>query len=131
MKATLTFHKSHLTCVTLPAQPPVDLTTDTLRHLTTALAAHPLQYPIEASAFRRRVWDEMRKIPFGKTVTYQELAARVGHPRAARAVGSACAANQLLLVVPCHRVVARQGLGGFALGLEWKKRLLALENCAT
>jgi O-6-methylguanine DNA methyltransferase len=73
------------------------------------------------------VWEAIRQIPFGQTVTYQELAARIGSPGAARAVGGACAANRLLLAVPCHRVVACRGLGGFALGLAWKRKLLALE----
>ena len=127
MKVELTFDGDRLTAVELPARPPADLTPDALRHLCGTLAARPLQFPAGASAFRRRVWEALRQIPFGQTVTYQELAARIGSPGAARAVGGACAANRLLLVVPCHRVVACRGLGGFALGLEWKKRLLALE----
>ena len=127
MKVELSFDGDRLTAVNLPARPPSDLTSDALLHLAAALAARPLQFPPTASAFRRRVWEAIRQIPFGQTVTYQELAAQIGSPGAARAVGGACAANRLLLAVPCHRVVACRGLGGFALGLEWKRRLLALE----
>ena len=127
MKVQLTFEAERLTAVTLPARPPCDLTRDALLHLEASLAAQPLQYP-PASEFRRRVWEALRQIPFGQTVTYRELAEQLGKPGAARAVGGACAANRLLLLVPCHRVVASRGLGGFAAGLEWKKKLLALES---
>ncbi len=127
MKLELTYAGDRLAAVELPKRPPADLTPDALRHLQTELAALPLQFP-EASEFRQRVWKAIRRIPFGATVTYRELAAQIGHPQAARAVGSACAANRLLLAVPCHRVVASRGLGGFALGLEWKRKLLALET---
>ena len=129
MKVQLTYVGKRLAAVELPKRPPADWTADALRHLQSELAALPLQFP-EASAFRLRVWEAIRRIPFGQTLTYRELAAQIGHPGAARAVGSACAANRLLLAVPCHRVVASRGMGGFALGLEWKRRLLALEATA-
>ena len=116
--------------IELPPRPPADLTSADLRDLERSLAALPLQFP-PASDFRRGVWEAIQRIPFGQTVTYQELAGQIGHPRAARAVGGACAANRLLLAVQCHRVVASHGLGGFALGLEWKRKLLALEAAAT
>jgi O-6-methylguanine DNA methyltransferase len=61
-------------------------------------------------------------------MTYRELASAVGSPRASRAIGNACAQNRLLIVVPCHRVLAESGLGGFRLGLAWKRRLLELES---
>ncbi|HSV66481.1 MAG TPA: methylated-DNA--[protein]-cysteine S-methyltransferase [Mycobacteriales bacterium] len=67
-------------------------------------------------------------VGFGQVVTYQELAERAGHPRAARAVGAAMGANPLPIVVPCHRVLAADGLGGFGGGLETKRRLLELEG---
>ena len=129
MKVQLAYAGDRLTAVDLPKAPPSDLTPDVLRHLDATLGAMPLQYP-EASEFRQRVWSAIRRIPFGETVTYRELAGQIGHPGAARAVGGACAANRLLLAVPCHRVVASRGLGGFALGLEWKRTLLALEATA-
>ena len=81
-----------------------------------------------AGPFIHEVWDHLRKIPWGHALTYGELAAALGNPRGSRAVGQACGKNPLLLIVPCHRVVAEAGLGGFALGLEWKAALLALET---
>ena len=79
--------------------------------------------------FHRKVLRTLRKVPYGKTVTYGQLAARAGRPRSARAVGRAMAANPLPLVIPCHRVVASGGgLGGYGGGLDLKRRLLALEG---
>jgi methylated-DNA-[protein]-cysteine S-methyltransferase len=82
------------------------------------------------SAFQRDVLHQCRQIPYGKTVTYGELAAKAGYPRAARAVGNCLAANRVPLIIPCHRVVASDGrAGGFSApgGTEMKRRLLALE----
>lgn len=79
--------------------------------------------------FQRRVWEELRRIPRGRTVTYGELAARIGMPGAARAVGSAVARNPVSIVVPCHRVVGADGsLIGYAGGVERKRALLAMEG---
>ena len=78
--------------------------------------------------FQRRVLAAARRIPYGKTATYGRLAARAGKPKAARAVGQAMARNPVPILVPCHRVVAANGLGGFGGGLVLKRRLLALEN---
>jgi O-6-methylguanine DNA methyltransferase len=79
--------------------------------------------------FHCAIWTAMQKIPRGSTMAYSELARRVGCPRAARAVGSACGANPLPLFVPCHRVVAADGrLGGFSSGPAWKKLLLSGEG---
>jgi len=130
MKVELSYAGDRVTAIGLPERPPADLTSDTLRYLETELAALPLQFP-PATEFRRCVWEAIRQIPFGQTRTYQQLAKQIGHPGAARAVGGACAANRLLLAVPCHRVVASRGLGGFALGLDWKKKLLTLEAVST
>ncbi len=80
------------------------------------------------SAFRRSVSRALRRVPFGRTVTYGQLARRAGRPGAGRAVGQAMAANPLPLLVPCHRVVAADGLGGFGGGQALKRRLLALEG---
>ncbi len=81
------------------------------------------------TAFQRRVLRQAMKIPYGKTVTYGELAARVGNPAAYRAVGGALGANPVPIVIPCHRVIASDGsLGGFGGGLAYKKKLLALER---
>jgi methylated-DNA-[protein]-cysteine S-methyltransferase len=80
------------------------------------------------SAFERRVWDELLRIPYGKTASYAEIAERIGHPGAARAVGRANARNPIAIVIPCHRVVGSDGsLTGYAGGLQSKRSLLALE----
>ena len=86
-----------------------------------------------ATAFQRAVWEALMTIPPSEVRTYAEVARQIGRPRAARAVGAACARNPIPLLVPCHRVVAAGGkLGGFSAGLAWKQRLLAVEghkNC--
>ena len=80
------------------------------------------------SAFQLRVWEELRAIPYGDTISYGELARRVGDPSAARAVGLANGRNPLPVVVPCHRVIGADGsLTGFGGGLDRKRRLLELE----
>ncbi len=79
--------------------------------------------------FQQRVWAELRRIPFGETISYGELAARVGNPSGSRAVGQANGANPLPVVVPCHRVVSHDGkLGGYGGGLPTKQALLDLER---
>ncbi|QJA05532.1 MGMT family protein [Thermosulfurimonas marina] len=80
------------------------------------------------SPFAERVLFVLREIPRGQVRTYGWLAARVGRPRAARAVGQALRKNPLPLFFPCHRVVGRRDLGGFSAGLSWKIRLLSLEG---
>jgi methylated-DNA-[protein]-cysteine S-methyltransferase len=83
------------------------------------------------SPFQRRVWTALCAIPYGETTSYGALAAGLGHPRAARAVGAANGRNPLGIVVPCHRVVGGGGrLTGYAAGLERKAALLALERGA-
>ena len=80
------------------------------------------------SPFQRVALDAMRAIPYGETATYGEVAALAGHPNAQRAVGSVCAGNRFGLFVPCHRVIAADGLGSYgSLGLDYKRRLLELE----
>jgi len=78
--------------------------------------------------FKKKVMQELCKVPAGATVTYGELAAAAGSPGAARAVGNVMATNPVPLFVPCHRVVATQGLGGFTGGLDVKRALLKLES---
>lgn len=78
--------------------------------------------------FQLRVWEELARIPYGQTITYGELARRIGRPGACRAVAGACGANPLAIIIPCHRVVAANGIGGFAASLEAKSRLIALER---
>ncbi len=80
------------------------------------------------SDFQRQVWAALVRIPWGETRTYGELARRLGREGAARAVGSANGANPLPLLIPCHRVVAAGGLGGYSGGLALKRQLLELEG---
>lgn len=83
----------------------------------------------DGPAFYQRVWRHLLHIPLGTTESYGAVARRIGHPRAARAVGQACGANPLPLVIPCHRVIGAHGrLGGFGCGLAWKRLLLARET---
>ena len=97
------------------------------------LAAHgqevdALPLDLVGTAFQMRVWQELVSIPRGTTLTYAQVAARIGSPRAVRAVGSACGANPAALLVPCHRVVRSDGsLGGYRWGLDVKAALLELE----
>ena len=89
---------------------------------------HSLPLDIQGTAFQRLVWEELRRIPVGSTVSYAEVAARIGRPKATRAVARARAANRLAVVVPCHRVVRSDGgLGGYRWGLAWKEALLDRE----
>jgi AraC family transcriptional regulator of adaptative response/methylated-DNA-[protein]-cysteine methyltransferase len=91
--------------------------------------ADSLPLDVHATAFRRRVWEALRSIPSGETRSYGQVAAAVGAPKAARAVGAACAANPVAVVVPCHRVVASDGsLHGYAYGLARKRQLLDAER---
>jgi AraC family transcriptional regulator, regulatory protein of adaptative response / methylated-DNA-[protein]-cysteine methyltransferase len=88
-----------------------------------------LPLDVHATAFRRRVWEALRRIPVGETRSYGEIAGEVGAPGAARAVGTACAQNPVPIVVPCHRVVASNGgLGGYSGGLARKRQLLGAEG---
>ena len=84
---------------------------------------------IEGTAFQRRVWRTLKKIPYGQVRSYAWVAKEVGHPRAVRAVGQANARNPVAIFVPCHRVINSDGgLGGYGSGLEVKKALLRLEG---
>ena len=79
--------------------------------------------------FQKSVWRQMLKISTGKTKSYGEIAAAIGNPKAVRAVGGACGANPVPVLVPCHRVLAaNKKLGGFGGGLDWKRKLLAKEK---
>ena len=92
---------------------------------------HHFDFPVqlEGTPFQLSVWDALRRIPYGETRTYGQIAAAVGKPNAARAVGRACNRNPLWIVIPCHRVVgSNQALTGYAGGLDMKRMLLALEQ---
>lgn len=86
----------------------------------------PLQ--LHGSEFQQRIWQQLRRIPYGQVSSYGEVALDAGYPRAARAVGNACNRNHLAIVVPCHRVVAANSLGGFGHRMDIKLHLLRLEG---
>lgn len=87
-----------------------------------------LPLDIRATAFQRRVWEELTRIPLGETRSYREIATALGQPRAQRAVGRACATNPLPLIIPCHRAVRQDGeVGGYRWGATRKRKLLSLE----
>lgn len=100
-----------------------------LNHLTAKEPQLDLPLDIRATAFQRQVWEQLRAIPYGQTVSYGAVAKALGKPGAVRAVGRACATNPVALVIPCHRVVREdQSLGGYRWGLDRKKQLLAHES---
>ena len=92
----------------------------------------PKKFPpldMTGTDFQKSVWHALRQISLGKTKGYGEIATAIGKPKAVRAVGGACGANPVPVLVPCHRVLAaNKKLGGFGGGLDWKRRLLAREN---
>ena len=91
-----------------------------------------LPLDVHATAFQRRVWEELRRIPRGATRTYSEVARAIGKPRAIRAVARACATNPVSIVVPCHRVIGKNGsLSGYRWGLDRKRALLDSESTAS
>jgi AraC family transcriptional regulator of adaptative response/methylated-DNA-[protein]-cysteine methyltransferase len=100
-----------------------------VKHLADSNAPLDLPTDVVATAFQRRVWEALRRIPAGKTRTYSEVARAIGQPSAVRAVAHACATNPASIVVPCHRVVRTDGsLGGYRWGLGRKERLLEREK---
>jgi methylated-DNA-[protein]-cysteine S-methyltransferase len=104
-----------------------DALADYFRGLPTDFAA--LSLAPRGTPFQLRVWQELRRIPWGQTISYKELAQRVGSPKASRAVGQANAVNPLPVIIPCHRVIAADGgLGGYSSGLDRKDWLLRHEG---
>lgn len=88
-----------------------------------------LPLDVRGTAFQMRVWSELRKIPYGETRSYSQVAERIGHPKAVRAVARACATNPVAIVTPCHRVVASDGkLAGYRWGIDRKAKILATES---
>ncbi len=92
----------------------------------------PEKFPpldLDGTDFQIRVWHALLKIPTGRTKSYGEVARAIGKPKAVRAVGGACGANPVPLLIPCHRVLAANGkIGGYSGGLDWKRKLLAREG---
>ena len=88
-----------------------------------------LPLDVRASAFQIRVWSELRKIPYGETRSYKQVAENIGSPRAVRAVARACATNPVAIVTPCHRVVGSDGrLSGYRWGIDRKEKILKKEH---
>lgn len=88
----------------------------------------PIKYPF-GTPFWHAVWNALREIPYGETRSYEDIAVAIGNPKAVRAIGQANHNNPILLLVPCHRVINKNGgIGGFGCGVEVKKQLLQLEG---
>lgn len=87
-----------------------------------------LDMEVNGTPYMLKVWEELQKIPYGETITYQELARRVGNIKGARSAGGACGKNNIMIVIPCHRVIGKNGkLTGYAGGINIKAQLLELE----
>lgn len=94
-----------------------------------ARKAFDLPLHIKGTEFQKKVWNALLEIPYGETRSYQEIAIQIGNPKAVRAVGGACNRNPIGIIVPCHRVVGKNGsLTGYAGGLDYKKLLLEKEK---
>ena len=106
-----------------------DIVDNVLDRIEGRAPAGKLPLDIRGTAFQRRVWEELQRIPLGETRTYGEVAAAIGSPRAVRAVGTACGANPVAIVVPCHRVLpASGGVGNYGGGPHRKRELLRREH---
>lgn len=103
-------------------------TKELIEYLETKLETFTIPIDVYGTAFQLAVWNTVREIPYGETHSYSEIAERIQKPNAVRAVGTAVGANPLLITIPCHRVIGKNGkLTGFRGGLEMKKELLKLE----
>jgi AraC family transcriptional regulator of adaptative response/methylated-DNA-[protein]-cysteine methyltransferase len=100
-----------------------------LSEMSESPSAVSLPFDVRATSFQHRVWNALRAIPRGETRSYGQIAKSIGAPKAVRAVGAACGANPLAIVVPCHRAVAADGrLTGYRWGIDRKRKLLAMER---
>jgi AraC family transcriptional regulator of adaptative response/methylated-DNA-[protein]-cysteine methyltransferase len=107
------------------------LVSGVLQAIETPAAAPDLPIDVAGTAFQEAVWRELRKIPAGETRSYADIAAAIGEPGAVRAVGTANGSNPVAVLVPCHRVIRSDGtLGGYAGGLDRKRKLLAAEGAS-
>jgi len=98
-------------------------------YFTDDLRSFNLKYNLQGTSFQKRVWDALRDIPFGETVSYQDIAIAIGNPKAQQAVGTAIGKNPCAITIPCHRVINKNGdIGGYAGGLENKIFLLRHEG---
>jgi AraC family transcriptional regulator of adaptative response/methylated-DNA-[protein]-cysteine methyltransferase len=105
-----------------------DMVAKVISFVESPRAEFALPLDMQGTAFQQRVWMALRDIPAGSTISYRDLAGRIGRPKAVRAVATACAANPVAVIVPCHRVVRSDGnLGGYHWGIERKRALLDRE----
>ncbi len=103
--------------------------TEIMEYLKGERTTFDIAYELEGTAFQKKVWQELTKIPYGETRTYKEIAIAIGNPNASRAVGMANNKNPLMIVVPCHRVTGTNGkLVGYGGGIAMKRELLAMEQ---
>lgn len=99
------------------------------RYFKKELKVFDIPLKIKATPFQERVYNELIKIPYGSTISYQQLAKRAGNIKASRAAGNANGKNPIAIIVPCHRVIAKDGtIGGYSGGLDTKRKLLKLEG---
>jgi methylated-DNA-[protein]-cysteine S-methyltransferase len=112
--------------------PPVlkDTATQLEEYFARERTAFDVPMELDGTAFQKDVWRELSRIPYGQTISYGELARRVGRPKGPRAVGQANGRNPIPIIVPCHRVLAGNGIGGYGGGLPMKRALLAVEGVA-
>lgn len=87
-----------------------------------------ITYFLDGTDFQKLVWEQLLLIPFGETRTYSDIAICIGKPKAYRAVSNACGKNKIAILIPCHRVVGKNNIGGYEYGIDIKKRLLKLEK---
>ncbi len=91
----------------------------------------PFKYKLKGTSFQIKVWKEISKIPYGTTKSYSDIAKAIGFPKSYRAVANACGQNQIILFIPCHRVIGKNNLGGYKYGIDRKKFLLEMEKSDT
>ena len=102
---------------------------ESIIQLTKGATNRNLPLDLGGTAFQQQVWQALQSIPYGQTRTYQEIAHSINKPNATRAIGSACGANSIALIIPCHRVIRSDGgLGGYRWGIERKQKLLEIEK---
>jgi len=111
------------------SQPFVDVTRQLDGYFAGELQVFDVQLELAGTSFQQTVWSALKMIPYGETCTYGELAARIGRPRASRAVGAANGVNPVPIIIPCHRVIGSNGsLTGFGGGIRTKQTLLGIES---
>ena len=124
----------YLPCENLPAMEDRedDITSQASEEIDEYLSGRRKKFDVpvyqDGTEFQRDVWDAVCAIPYGKTATYGEIAETIGRPGASRAVGTACGLNRIPLIIPCHRVVPKDGTGNYAGGRALKIRLLTIEK---